>query len=69
MGQKLKKEKKRRERKERLNDGKNNGQVKHGARKHAWRMQAAWANSIDHINVWTFFLCIVLPIQLLMTNV
>ena len=27
-----------------LNDGKNNGQATHGARKHAWRMQAAWAN-------------------------
>ena len=22
----------------------NNGQATHGARKHAWRMQAAWAN-------------------------
>ena len=42
-----KKEKKRereRERKrERLNDGDNNGQATHGARKHAWRTQAAWA--------------------------
>ena len=37
--------KKRRERKkERLNDGENNGQAMHGARKHAWRTQAAWAN-------------------------
>ena len=26
--------------KERLNNGDNNGQAKHGARKHAWRMQA-----------------------------
>ena len=31
-------------RRERLNDGKNNGQATHGARKHAWRTQAAWAN-------------------------
>ena len=31
-----------RERK-RLNDGSNNGQAMHGARKHAWRTQAAWA--------------------------
>ena len=29
---------------ERLNDGDNNGQATHGARKHAWRTQAAWAN-------------------------
>ena len=27
---------------ERLNDGDNNGQATHGARKHAWRTQAAW---------------------------
>ena len=32
-----------RERKrERLNNGNNNGQATHGARKHAWRTQAAW---------------------------
>ena len=30
--------------KERLNDGDNNGQATHGASKHAWRTQAAWAN-------------------------
>ena len=37
--------KKERERKEeRLNDGDNNGQATHGAHKHAWRTQAAWAN-------------------------
>ena len=30
--------------KERLNDGNNNGQATHGARKHAWCTQAAWAN-------------------------
>ena len=30
--------------KERLNKGENNGQATHGARKHAWRTQAAWAN-------------------------
>ena len=29
--------------KERLNDGNYNGQATHGARKHAWRTQAAWA--------------------------
>ena len=31
------------EKEERLNDGDNNGQATHGARKHAWRTQAAWA--------------------------
>ena len=31
--------------KERLNNGENNGQATHGARKHAWRTQAAWANN------------------------
>ena len=36
--------------KERLNDGENNGQATHGARKHAWRTQAAWANVISVIS-------------------
>ena len=40
VGQKQKTEKK----EERLNNGKNNGQATHGARKHAERTQAAWAN-------------------------
>ena len=35
---------KERKRRERLNNGENNGQATHGARKHAWRTQAAWAN-------------------------
>ena len=30
---------------QRLNDGDNNGQATHGARKHTWRTQAAWANN------------------------
>ena len=30
--------------KKRPNDGNNYGQATHGARKHAWRMQATWAN-------------------------
>ena len=38
-----KREKKRK--RERLNDGNNNGQATHAARKHAWRTQAAWAKS------------------------
>ena len=42
--QKTEKKKEKKERKrERLNDGDNNGQATHGARKHAWRTQAAWA--------------------------
>ena len=36
--------KKRERKRERLNNGDNNGQATHGARKHAWRTQAAWAN-------------------------
>ena len=47
VGQKQKTEKKERE-KEREKErgtkvGENNGQATHGARKHAWRTQAAWA--------------------------
>ena len=41
---KRRKKKKKEREKERLNDGDNNGQATHGARKHAWRTQAAWAN-------------------------
>ena len=43
VGQKQKTEKKKKRERERLNDGDNNGQARHGARKHAWRTQAAWA--------------------------
>ena len=43
VGQKQKTERKKEE-EERLNDGDNNGQATHGARKHAWSTQAAWAN-------------------------
>ena len=54
VGQKQKTERK--EEEERLNDGDNNGQAMHGARKHAWRThgarmahawrtQAAWAKT------------------------
>ena len=44
VGQKQKTEEKKEEReRERLNNGENNGQATHGARKHAWRTQAAWA--------------------------
>ena len=42
VGQKQKTEEKK---EERLNDGVNNGQATHGAGKHAWRTQAAWANN------------------------
>ena len=40
-----KKRKKKEREKERLNDGDNNGQATYGAGKHAWRTQAAWANT------------------------
>ena len=41
VGQKQKTEKK-----ERAKVGENNGQATHGARKHAWRTQAAWAKNL-----------------------
>ena len=37
-------EKKEQKKERRANDGNNNGQATHGARKNAWRTQAAWAN-------------------------
>ena len=40
------KKKEEEEEEERLNDGDNNGQATHGARKHVWRTQAAWAKII-----------------------
>ena len=40
----VKSKRRRKKEKRRLNDGENNGQATHGARKHAWRTQAAWAN-------------------------
>ena len=49
VGQKQKAEKKERKKEERLNDGNNNGQAMPGARKHAWRTQAAWAKRIFHL--------------------
>ena len=44
VGQKQKTEKKKEKRK-RPKVGDNNGQATHGARKHAWRTQAAWAKN------------------------
>ena len=47
VGQKQKTEKKKEKKrgdKEERKTGDNNGQATHGARKHAWRTQAAWAN-------------------------
>ena len=43
-------EKRKERKKERLNDGNNNGQATRGARKHAWRTQAAWAKKEED---WT----------------
>ena len=46
VGQKQKTEKKKKEEEEeRLNDGENNGQAMHGARKHEWRTQARMAHA------------------------
>ena len=45
--QKLKTEKKKERKKERPKVGDNNGQAMHGARKHAWRTQAAWAKRVN----------------------
>jgi len=45
VGQKQKTEKKKERERERPKVGDNNGQATHGARKHAWRTQAAWANT------------------------
>ena len=36
-----------------VNDGNNNGQATHGARKHAWRTQAAWAKNVAGL-IWLF---------------
>ena len=44
-GSKAKDGEKKRKKKKRPNDGKNNGQATHGARKHAWRTQAVWAKN------------------------
>ena len=40
-----KREREKERKKERAKVGDNNGQATHGARKHAWRTQAAWANN------------------------
>ena len=46
LGQKQKTEKKKKkEERKTVNDGDNNGQATHGARKHAWCTQATYANS------------------------
>ena len=45
VGQKQKTEKRKKKKRERLNDGDNNGQATHGARKHACRTQAVWAKN------------------------
>ena len=47
VGQKQKTEKEREKERAKVD---NNGQTTHGARKHAWRMQAAWANNCWHVD-------------------
>ena len=61
--QKTEKKKKKERERERLNDGDNNGQTIHGARKHAWRTQAGWANLYFlHASIATKVICIQLHI-------
>ena len=52
MGQKQKTEKKK---EKKLNDGNNNGQATHGARKHAWRTQAQWRTQAAWANLLSTF--------------
>ena len=47
-------EKKREKKRGGLNDGDNNGQATHGARKHAWRTQAAWAKMLTFLFIVLF---------------
>ena len=49
-------EKKEERERERLNDGNNNGQATHGARKHAWRTQDAWAKNTQSNSLFRYFL-------------
>ena len=53
------KRRKKKKRRERLNDGDNNGQATHGARKHAWRTQATWAKKnlreVDFLSTFLSF--------------
>ena len=78
VGQKQKTERERKRKKEeRLNDGNNNGQATHGARKHAWCTQAAWAKKYQlfislimtirkqkfSVNLFSYYKnCLVLPL-------
>ena len=48
----VKSKRRRKREKERLNDGNNNGQATHGARKHAWRTQATWAKILVEKNLF-----------------
>ena len=50
-GSKAKDGEKKKRKEERLNDGNNNGQATHGARKNAWRTQATWANFTVYLQV------------------
>ena len=63
VGQKQKMEEKKE--RERAKVGDNNGQAMHGAPKHAWRTQAAWAkknNKKNNVKVITHLLCMGCPI-------
>ena len=43
--------------KRRPNDGDNNGQATHGARKHAWRTHAAWAKILGTSSYYNWQKC------------
>ena len=52
VGQKQKTEEKKKRKRERgAKVGENNGQATHGARKHAWRTQAAWAKIVTFVTL------------------
>ena len=55
-GSKAKDGEKKKKKRERLNDGDNNGQATHGARKHASRTQAAWANLLPSAGIYALLL-------------
>ena len=52
-------EREKKKEKRRLNDGENNGQATHSARKHAWGTQAAWAKiqTMPTVKVVVHVLC------------
>ena len=50
---------------QRPNDGNNNDQATHGARKHAWRTQAVWANLMINLISFIKLISLVILISLI----